>query len=112
MAGIYSLTKINELAGNDKAFVRELVKTFLEEIPLDIDNLKNAVSNNNPPMAYQYAHKMKPSFQLFEVDVLRQIKSLESWEDKEINAEQAKSELDSLLNTTELLLSTLKIDFM
>ncbi len=87
MSAKYSLENVEELAGGDQEFIAVLVQTFLEEIPPDVSHMMEAVENNNPPEAYQFAHKMKPNLQLFGVDLVSEIKTIEGWsksgEDKE-----------------------------
>ncbi|WP_010177515.1 Hpt domain-containing protein [Aquimarina agarilytica] len=86
----YDLEKVKELAGGDESFVEILLQTFLEEIPEDLKNMSDAVAVNDAKVAYQYAHKMKPNFQLFGIDVIDHIKRIESWANEEITFDEAK----------------------
>ena len=61
MSKHYSIEKIQEIAGGDEDFMAVVAQTFLDEIPPDLEALQEAVSNNNKELAYQFAHKMKPS---------------------------------------------------
>ena len=79
MSVSYSLESVKELAGGDEEFVSVLVQTFLEEIPPDVAHMLDAVENNNPAEAYQFAHKMKPNLQLFGVDLVEDIRTIEGW---------------------------------
>jgi len=67
------------MADGDQDFVKVVVQTFLEEIPPDLEGMNQAVTQDNPQQAYQYAHKMKPNFQMFGLGLMPQIKILESW---------------------------------
>lgn len=75
----YNLEEVKEMAGGDQEFMKEVVQTFLEEIPTDVQAMNEAISNNNPTLAYQYAHKMKPNLQLFGLELLDQVKVIETW---------------------------------
>lgn len=75
----YNLDSVEEMAGGDQDFVKVVVQTFIEEIPPDLDAMNQAVAENNPGQAYQYAHKMKPNLQMFGLDLMPQIKIIEEW---------------------------------
>ena len=70
MSDYYNLDRVREMADNDEDFVAALVEAFLEEVPEDAERLKNAVSEKDYHEAYQAAHKMKPTIDLFELGVL------------------------------------------
>ena len=75
----YNLASVEEMAGGDQDFVKVVVQTFIEEIPPDLEAMNQAVSENNPGQAYQYAHKMKPNLQMFGLELMPQIKIIEEW---------------------------------
>ncbi len=107
----YSLKNVHELSGGDDEFVAVLVQTFLEEIPPDLDSMVQAVNSDNPQMAYQYAHKMKPNLQLFDIDLLSQIKQIESWSKTSKAKEQIKPVLDHIVATVNGAIEDIKADF-
>lgn len=75
----YNLESVEEMAGGDQDFVKVVVQTFLEEIPPDLEGMNQAVTQDNPSQAYQYAHKMKPNLQMFGLELMPQIKVIEEW---------------------------------
>ena len=75
----YNLTDVEEMAGGDQDFVKVVVQTFLEEIPPDLEAMNAAVAADNPQQAYQYAHKMKPNLQMFGLELMPQIRTIEEW---------------------------------
>lgn len=75
----YNLDSVREMAGGDDDFVKVVVQTFLEEIPPDLEGMNQAVADDDPSQAYQYAHKMKPNLQMFGLGLMPQIKTLEEW---------------------------------
>lgn len=111
MAQYYTLNNVNELAGGDDSFVKVLVETFLEEIPSDLESMETSVKSGDAAMAYQYAHKMKPSFQLFDIEVLTYIKILESWSQDAIGQEEATFALNTILQKSSLAIEEMKKDF-
>ncbi|WP_109298833.1 Hpt domain-containing protein [Aquimarina sp. AU474] len=107
----YSLKNVHELSGGDDEFIAVLVQTFLEEIPPDLDSMVQAVDSNNPEMAYQYAHKMKPNLQLFDIELLTQIKQIEAWSKTKKAKEEIKPILDHIVTTVNAAIEELKADF-
>ncbi|GAA4105953.1 hypothetical protein GCM10022393_00060 [Aquimarina addita] len=107
----YSLKSVRELSGGDEEFVMVLVQTFLEEIPPDLDNMTQAVASNNPQMAYQYAHKMKPNLQLFDIDLLSEIKQIESWSKSNKSKEEIMPVLNHIETKVKSSIEALKADF-
>ncbi|MDY8134071.1 Hpt domain-containing protein [Aquimarina sp. 2201CG5-10] len=107
----YSLKNVNELSGGDDEFIAVLVQTFLEEIPPDLDSMVQAVNSDNPQMAYQYAHKMKPNLQLFDIDLLVQIKQVEAWSKTNKAKEEIQPVLSHIVTTVNGAIQDLKDDF-
>lgn len=107
----YDLKDVREMAGDDDDFVKVIVQTFLEEIPPDVASMSQAIDNQNPSLAYQYAHKMKPNLQLFGLNLMEQILTIEAWSrgaEKESNAVTAGKEIATKVDLAE---QQLKEDF-
>lgn len=107
----YNLESVIEMAGGDQDFVKIVVQTFLEEIPPDLDAMNEAVAENNPGVAYQYAHKMKPNLQMFGLELMPQIKAIEEWSKSGKSREEvqeAANEITAKVKTAE---GELKEDF-
>jgi len=107
----YSLESVNELSGGDDEFITVLVQTFLEEIPPDLKGMVEAVKNDNPQTAYQFAHKMKPNLQLFGIDLLKEIKRVESWSKSNKDKSEILPTLDHIVATVNGAIENLKVDF-
>lgn len=99
------------MAGGDEDFVKVIVQTFLEEIPPDVASMSQAIENGNPSLAYQYAHKMKPNLQLFGLNLMEQILTIEAWSrgaEKENTAVTSGKEIATKVGLAE---QQLKEDF-
>ncbi|WP_299214007.1 Hpt domain-containing protein [uncultured Aquimarina sp.] len=107
----YSLESVNELSGGDDEFITVLVQTFLEEIPPDLDSMGQAVRNNDPKTAYQFAHKMKPNLQLFGIDLLKEIKQVEAWSKSGKKQSEIEPILNHIVTTVNGAIEDLKADF-
>lgn len=109
MNNYYDLKDVREMAGGDDDFVKVIVQTFLEEIPPDVASMSQAIENGNPSLAYQYAHKMKPNLQLFGLNLMEQVLTIEAWSrgaEKENNAVTAGKEIATKVDLAEQQLRT------
>jgi len=107
----YNLNDVIEMAGGDDDFVKIIVQTFLEEIPPDVTSMSEAISNSNPALAYQFAHKMKPNLELFGLNQMDHILMIEAWskgKERETNARDAGEKIAAKVRLAE---RELKADF-
>lgn len=111
MSKLYNLEKVLELAEGDQSFVQLLVDTFLEEIPEDLEKMTHAVGDNDSKTAYQFAHKMKPNFLLFGIDVVDKVRLLEGWKDGNISFDEAQPALVFVKETANIAITQLQQDF-
>ncbi len=107
----YKLYRVKELADNDMDFVKSLAEAFLEEVPVDAERLKNAVAEEDYFNAYQAAHKMKPTVDLFELGVLQDLIVVQDWGKFEKVGEDCSIELQRVLAAVELATAEIKRDF-
>lgn len=107
----YNLDAVNEMAGGDEDFVKVIVQTFLEEIPPDVRSMEVAIENSNPSLAYQYAHKMKPNLQLFGLELMEQILTIEAWSKAKGDEASAKEAGKKIASKVEIAEKELRNDF-
>lgn len=107
----YKLFRVRELADNDEDFVAALAAAFLEEVPVDAERLKKAVAEQDYYNAYQAAHKMKPTVDLFELGVLEDLIVVQDWGKFEKTGEDCTKELELVLTAVENATAELKEDF-
>lgn len=111
MSKQYSIDSLKEIAGDDTDFMVVVAKTFLEEIPPDLEALVSAVDNDNKELAYQFAHKMKPNLEMFGIDLLKDITSVESWTKTAKNKSTIQSSVEKINTTLHEVFEELKQDF-
>ena len=111
MKEYYKLDRVRELADNDEEFIETLALTFLEEVPEDAALLKTAVENKDYKAAYQSAHKMKPTIDLFELGVLADLIEVQDWGKFEKNGEDISQKLEIVLTAVENAVNAIKVDF-
>ena len=107
----FSKEKIKEVAGGDEDFMAVVAQTFLEEIPPDLQALQEAVENDNKELAYQFAHKMKPNFEMFGVEVSKEVLAIESWTKTSKKQGAIEQKLLHVVTTVKAVLEELKEDF-
>ena len=107
----YNLDEVKEMAGGDEEFMLVVVQTFLEEIPPDVAAMNEAIGNDNPGLAYQYAHKMKPNLQLFGLNLMEQIKIIEAWSKQGKRKEEVPQAAEMITKKVDVAANDLKKDF-
>lgn len=107
----YKLFRVRELADNDEDFIATLAETFLEEVPVDAERLKKAVAEEDYHNAYQAAHKMKPTIDLFELGILDTLIEVQDWGKFEKRDLDITSQLDIVISAVDKAIEEIRTDF-
>jgi len=107
----YKLHRIKEMADGDEDFIMAIAAAFLEEVPEDAERLKKAVAEKDFYNAYQAAHKMKPTVDLFELGVLDNLIVVQDWGKFEQSNKDVSAELEVVLNAVANASEEIKKDF-
>jgi len=99
------LSYLKEMSGDSAEFMIEMLDTLVEQIPMYLDDLQNAVDAKDWKAASEFAHKVKPTFYYVGRDDLRDYMQLIERNAKEgINLEgipaslaEVKAELNIVL---------------
>ncbi|MCT8340082.1 Hpt domain-containing protein [Flavobacteriaceae bacterium TK19130] len=111
MSKHYSKQNLKEIAGGDEDFMAVVAQTFLDEIPPDLEALEEAIENDNKELAYQFAHKMKPNFEMFGVDLIKDAKAIEDWTKTSKNKAAVSENIKKMVTTLKAVFRELKDDF-
>ena len=111
MSKHYSIEKLNEIAGGDADFMAVVAQTFLDEIPPDLMAMEEAIENDNKELAYQFAHKMKPNLEMFGIEVVKDITTIESWTKTSKNKATVADNVEKVSTTLHTVFEELKADF-
>ena len=65
------LTYLNQISGGDKEFINDILKTFLEEMPKDVNKIKEGLNTNNNALIGKMAHKSKATLHLLGLEELK-----------------------------------------
>jgi HPt (histidine-containing phosphotransfer) domain-containing protein len=109
---IYNLDKINEMADGDEDFISSVISVFLEEVPLDLEGLENALEQQNYEQVYQLAHKIKPNVDLLGMEQTRATAlQIETLGKNVANMSEIKEIFPTLKKDVQQVVSELKKDF-
>ncbi|GAA4943211.1 hypothetical protein GCM10023314_15380 [Algibacter agarivorans] len=107
----YKLYRVRELADNDADFIAALAEAFLEEVPEDAERLKKAVAEKDYHEAYQAAHKMKPTVDLFELGVLDKLIEVQDWGKFTQTDVDVTEQLEVVITAVDNAVAEMKSDF-
>ena len=98
MALHYNLAKVYEISSNDADFAQQILVLFLDEIPTEIQNIKEGIKAKDYPKTYAAAHKIKPTLDLLGMDqAFEEILQIEAW----TKAEGKRKEIDATFDSVE-----------
>jgi len=109
---IYNLDKINEMADGDEDFVNSVISVFLEEVPQDLEDLENALNQQNHDQVYKLAHKIKPNVDLLGMEQTREAAlQMETLGKNEASISEIQQIFPALKKDIHQVVSELKKDF-
>jgi len=95
---LYDLTMVQSVSGGDEGFIKKMVALFIETVPQNMQDLKNALQAENWEQVGKTAHKLKSTIDSMGIKSIRQeIRTVEA------NAKQLDSlqEIPSLVATID-----------
>lgn len=109
---IYNLDKINELAEGDEDFIISVISVFLEEVPVDLVALEEAIQKKDFENVYKLAHKIKPNVDLLGMEQTRAIAlEIETLGKSASNEEEINQKFPILKKDIHQVIEELKKDF-
>lgn len=67
--GLVDLSYYERVSEGDKAFIAQMIRTFLEDVPVNLAKLQNAVEVYDLKMVARMAHKLKPAWSMSGLNV-------------------------------------------
>jgi CheY-like chemotaxis protein len=95
---LYDLSMVQSVSGGDEGFIKKMVALFIETVPQNVLELKNALHEENWDQVGKTAHKLKSTIDSMGIKSIRQeIRSVE------LNAKQKESlqEVPALIGTID-----------
>lgn len=112
MALQYNLSKVYEISENDKDFALQIVSLFLEEVPVEIKSMRDAIEMKDYTRAYASAHKIKPTLDLLGMDMAYDDNLLVmSWTKEEGKRKEIKDVFKSLKSRVDEAVIEIRKDF-
>ena len=112
MALNYNLSKVYAISDNDVDFARQIVVLFLEEVPVEVKNIRHGLKEKDHTRVYHAAHKIKPTLDLLGMDIAYEdVLAIESWSRAEGRKKEIKDVVKSLKNYVKLTIKELKKDY-
>jgi len=109
----YDFEKLKQYVGDDPAQVKEIIQIFLDTIPIEIEEIKQDAKNCDWGRLYKRIHKIKPSFEVFSMELIskeaRQIELLAQENNSENNIDKYINSFETQINKV---LSLLKEELM
>lgn len=68
---IYDLSYLRSISGNDQAFIRDMMQTFVDTMPSIIEQMGSAAADDDLEKLSKLAHQIKPSFSLLGISALQ-----------------------------------------
>ncbi len=91
------LSYLKEMVGNDPVFMIEIFDTFIEQTPIYLADLENALTDENWLKVGNCAHKIKPTFSYIgRSDVKDFMQMLEDKAKKQIMVEEIPADVEQL----------------
>jgi HPt (histidine-containing phosphotransfer) domain-containing protein len=112
MAINYNLAKVYALSDNDPEFVMQIITLFVTELPEDVKQIDLGIKTKDHKLAYSYAHKIKPSLDLFGMTVAHQeILEVEAWTKAEGKRKEIVDTFESVKSQIDKAVKEIKKDF-
>lgn len=112
MALTYNLTKVHAISDNDVDFAKQIIELFLEEVPVEVKNIKKGLKEKDHQRVYQAAHKIKPTLDLLGMDMAYEdVIAIEKWGRAEGKKKEIKEVVKSLRHRIDETLKELKKDY-
>jgi HPt (histidine-containing phosphotransfer) domain-containing protein len=108
----YDLTYLNELSSGDFLFVQNIIKQFIDEAPLAIEEIFNASNEQKWEDLIYQVHKFAPNLAFIGInDISKEITNLESFAKNRSNLAAIPQLVDILRKRCEIAINSLKKDF-
>ena len=108
----YNLDYLNSISGGDQDFIKDMLETFVTNVPLELNKIKELVASENWHKAGEDAHRFASSLLYLGLDELRTIATkIEDFGIEKINIDQIPGLLNQLEKGCSQLIIELKEDF-
>lgn len=105
---LYSLDYLKNVSGNNTAFIQEMIRTFVDTIPVSVNRLEESAKTNDWYELSRIIHQIKPSLTLLGINTLKDVavileEDFKKARDENKNIESMTSSLEKLKGLIESL---------
>lgn len=112
MALYYNLSKVYAISDNDVEFAKQIVTLFLEEVPVEVTNIRDGLEDKDYQKVYHAAHKIKPTLDLLGMNIAYEdVVAVENWSRSEGKRKEIKDTVKSLKEYISKTIKELKKDY-
>jgi HPt (histidine-containing phosphotransfer) domain-containing protein len=109
---LYDLDYLNSISGGDQDFVKDMIITFIENVPEELNKIRNLIASKNWPKVGEDAHKFASSLLFLGLDNLKLIATrIEEHGLSGENVDQIPVLIDQLETGCRQIIIELKQDF-
>lgn len=109
---LYSVTKLEASCGNDPAFIREIIEMSCAQMLELSDLIIKAAEKQSWPDVYFHAHKLKASIGLLEINLMEEIKIINTNAKQEINTNTILPQVKSVIAAVAECVEQMKKDYL
>jgi CheY-like chemotaxis protein len=108
----YNLSDVNEFADGDTAFIKQMLKVFLTDTPLNIQKIKDAYATRDYYKLRETAHKFKPHTSFLRIhNAEKNLIEIEEMTHIETNRTKLQQLIETIENECTIVIDEIKKDF-
>jgi HPt (histidine-containing phosphotransfer) domain-containing protein len=112
MSKEYSLDYLESISGGDNDFVNDMILTFVNSVPVELNRIENAINAQDWYKAGEIAHKFGSNLMYLELNELKEIiLKIESFGLEMEHTQEIPVLFKKLTEGCELIITLLKRDF-
>jgi HPt (histidine-containing phosphotransfer) domain-containing protein len=112
MAIHYNLSKVYEISDNDTDFAQQIINLFVEEVPNELNAIREGIDEKDYAKTYASSHKIKPTLDLLGMDLAYEENlQIMEWTKSEGKKKEIKEVFKSLKEHIENALKEVKRDY-
>lgn len=109
---LYDVESLVALSRGNTSFIQKMVNLFCDQVPQQIDEMMNAYENKDFKTMGAVAHKIKPTFDNFNIKILkRDIRAIENAGQDKIELPNLKELLKNINDNVALVIKEMKHDY-
>lgn len=108
---LYNLAKLNEIARGNKAFTDKMIRLFIKQVPVSVEEIQAAYLDRNFDIIKKTAHRIKPSIDNMGINSLKaEIREIETLAMENNNSPKLIQLIQHLDNTIKKVVEELRVE--